>query len=135
MDANVWGTLDNALNPALDIVQVIKQPEKSFIEDFLQDKFLLWTDNMPEWLHILLFWTKKHPDQFNQYIHSTRWFENAALLIGNIGTSALVYGAVTSLYLGTGKVSNIVTIISITFVITICGITFKNQHFVTMVAT
>ncbi|KAF2785824.1 hypothetical protein K505DRAFT_380661 [Melanomma pulvis-pyrius CBS 109.77] len=134
-DASLWGSAANPSGHASDLIQVVQQVEPSVTGRFLNDKFVLWVPQFPRWLRLLLFWSRKKTDVFNQYSYSARTFENVSLGLGNIVTSLLVYAAVTLLYLSTGRALKTATVILIAVIVTASTILFKNQQFVAILAT
>lgn len=135
IDASIWGSVANPSEHASDLIQVVQQMEPSVTGRFLNDKFVLWVPRFPRWLRLLVFWSKKQTDIFDQYSYSARTFENVSLGLGNIVTSLLVYAAVTLLYLSTGRALKTVTVILIAVIVTASTIMFKNQQFVAILAT
>jgi type IV secretory pathway VirB6-like protein len=115
--------------------QVVQQVQPSVTGKFLNNTFVHWIPHLPAWLRLLLFWTKKQPDKFRQYSFSARAFENAALAVGNVLTSLLVYGAVTLLYLSTGRALKITAVILLALIVTVCTILFQNHQFVIVLVT
>jgi hypothetical protein len=132
VDALLWGDIRHPDAHAIDIIQVLDEPKMSVIGEFLQQHFLTWAHRLPLWLQYTLIWSKKGPDVFEQHSRSAGWFENVALAIGNVTTSLIIYGSVTSLYFTSGRAANAVSAVVVASVVTICTILFKNQQFVIM---
>ena len=135
IDAEIWGSVDHPSDHATDLIQIFPEVESSSVGRLLTQRFSKWALKSPRWLQFLFFWSKKRPDLFDLYSFSARAFENASFAIGNILTSLLVYGAVTLLYLQTGKIMKIVAVIAIATVITGCILVFRNQQFAIMIGT
>jgi hypothetical protein len=134
-DAQIWGTTKDPLAHAVDLIQVVHQPEESAMKRLLQDWTPPWAHLWPRWLNVLLHRSTKVPDQFKQYNRSARSFEHTAVVLGNLATSALVYIAVTSLYLFRGEALKIAIVVTVAVVVSLCSILFRNQLFVSMLAT
>jgi hypothetical protein len=134
-DAPVWGSLYNPHGHATDIIQVVKQTDLSTLGRIFRDKSLSWAPRMPEWLFMLLFWSRRRADMFHHYQHSSRTFEIVSLSIGHFVTSFFVYGAVALLYFTSNKAASVAAVIIIAGTITVCSILFRNQQFISMLAT
>jgi len=133
-DAKIWGSVGSPGGHASDLIQVVQQVQPSLVGKLFNNT-VHWTPHLPAWLRLLLFWTKKQPDVFNQYSFSARAFENLALAVGNILTSLLVYGAVTLLYLSTSRALKVTAVILLALTVTVCTVLFQNQKFVVLLAT
>jgi hypothetical protein len=135
LDALIWGSTSDPHSHASDIIQVVDQTNPSAMSKFFRDKIVLWAPRFPSWLWIVFFWSKKRPDTLRHFSFSARAFEVASMAIGNFAASLLIYAAITSLYFTAGKAASIVGVVVIALVITVCSVLFRNQQFISMLAT
>lgn len=135
VDASAWGSVKAPQDHASDMIQVVGRSNPNAVGRFLRNKFLLWAPQLLSWLWSLFFCSKKRPEPLRQYDFSSRVFDVVSLVLGNFVTSLLVYAAVTSLYFSNGKAASVAGIFAIASIITVCSILFRNQHFISMLAT
>ncbi|OAL55945.1 hypothetical protein IQ07DRAFT_595584 [Pyrenochaeta sp. DS3sAY3a] len=126
-DALTWGSLSNPSDHTSDLIQVVDQPRASALASLLRDKFAPSAPHLPERL--------SNRDKIRIYRASNRSFEVFSLAVGNLVTSVLVYGAVCLLYFTNGKVAGIVGVVVMASVTTACSVLFRNQQFISMLAT
>lgn len=134
-DAHTWGSMHNPQDFASDLIQVVERPRVTAIGKLLRRLVLRWAPDLPSWLFLLIFWSKKRPDILHQYSFSSRAFDVMTSLMGNIVTSLLVYAAVTFLYLTDSEAASVAGVLVVAGIITICSVLFRNQQFTSMLAT
>jgi hypothetical protein len=135
LDGAVWGSTDDQDGHAFDIHQVMNPPSPSKIGRIFWDKCRLWAPYFPTWLWVALTWSRRRPDTLRYETFNMRKFDVVIEMIGNITASLLIYGAVTSLYLTAERASSLAGVLVIAVTITACSLLFRNQRFISMLAT